>query len=392
MVVCNEELEDRLVNLKTALDIPEIFYIATCNRVEFVFCGGHVLDDEFVANFLQQMNFCVPAERLQCYLGQVTRYDGMDALNHLFRMSCSLESLVVGEKEIFAQVRRAYERCRAAGFTGDYLRLIMDRLVIAAKEVYTFTDISRNPISVVSLAYRKLKEAKLPANPRILVIGSGETNQNLAQYLKKHQHSNFVVFNRTVKNAKKLARELNAEAHPLSELAQYKKGFDIMIVCTGSSEAIITPHLYESLLQGETDRKVIVDLAIPNDIHADVITQFPVHYIEVSSLQAIAEKNKQERYAELENADAIIQKNIQEFMPIVKQRRVEIAMREVPQKIKEIRSFAVNEVFAQDLQGLDPQAREVLEKVISYMEKKYIKVPMVMAKEILVKGVPEANN
>src|SRR5690606_36507528 len=116
----------------------------SCNRVEFVFCGAHELDDEFIANFMHRMNFCVPAERLQCYLGQVTGYAGMDALNHLFRMSCSLESLVVGEKEILAQVRRVYERCREAGFTGDYLRLVMDRLVKTAKEVYTYTNISRN--------------------------------------------------------------------------------------------------------------------------------------------------------------------------------------------------------------------------------------------------------
>lgn len=386
MVICNEELEDRLINLKNALDIPEIFYIATCNRVEFVFCGAHELDDEFIANFMHRMNFCVPAERLQCYLGQVTRYAGMDALNHLFRMSCSLESLVVGEKEILAQVRRAYERCREAGFTGDYLRLVMDRLVKTAKEVYTYTNISRNPISVVSLAYRKLKETKLPENPRILVIGSGETNQNLSKYLKKHQHSNFVVFNRTLKNAQKLARELNAEAYSLSELGQYKKGFDVMIVCTGSPEAIIDVNLYRMLLNGETDKKVIVDLAVPNDVDAEVVAQFPVQYIEVSSLQAIAEKNKQDRYNELASADAIIQENIQEFLPLLKQRRVEVAMREVPEKIKEIKSFALNEVFAQEVSSLDPQAREILEKVINYMEKKYIKVPMVMAKDILVKN------
>src|SRR5690606_4896346 len=254
------------------------------------------------------------------------------------------------------------------------------------KEVYTYTNISRNPISVVSLAYRKLKEVKLPENPRILVIGSGETNQNLAKYLKKHQYANFVVFNRTLENAQKLANELQAEAYPLSALGQYKKGFDVMITCTGSPEAIIDSNLYSMLLNGETDKKVIVDLAIPNDIDAEVVANFPIHYIEVSSLQAIAEKNKQDRYNELESADAIIQQNIQEFLPIVKQRRVEVAMRQVPEKIKEIKSFALNEVFAQDVQALDPQAREVLEKVINYMEKKYIKVPMLMAKDILVKN------
>ena len=391
-MVCNEELDSRLINLKNNLDIPEIFYIATCNRVEFVFYGAHELTDEFIANFMDKMNFCVPSERLQCYLGQVTRYSGLEALRHLFRMSCSLESLVVGEKEILAQVRRAFEKCRKAGFTGDFLRLMMDRLVKTAKEVYTDTNISRNPISVVSLAYRKLKEVKLPENPRILVIGSGETNQNLAKYLKKHKLSNFVVFNRTLANATAFAAELNAEAYPLAELKNYKKGFDVMITCTGAPHAIIDQATYENLLQGETDKKVIVDLAVPNDIDTQVIANNPIHYIEISGLQAIAAKNIQERYSELEHAEQIIDVNIEEFLPTVKQRRVEVAMRQVPTTIKEIRHMAINEVFAQDVNNLDPQARAVLEKVMNYMEKKYIKVPMVMAKEILVKSSEYENN
>ncbi|MEN5432560.1 MULTISPECIES: glutamyl-tRNA reductase [Sphingobacterium] len=385
LVICNEELESRLMNLKHNMDIPEVFYIGTCNRVEFVFYGAHDLTNEFIAQFMEKLNFCVPQERLQCYLGQVNKYEGMDALNHLLRMSCSLESLVVGEKEILAQVRRAYERCREAGFTGDFLRMLMDRLVKTAKEVYTHTKISRNPISVVSLAYRKLKEIKSVENPRILIIGSGETNQNLAKYFQKKQSSNFVIFNRTVENAQKLATELNAEAYPLSELINYKGGFDILITCTGATTAIIDNTLYQSLLNGEMDKKIIIDLAIPNDIDAEVLANNAVHYIEVSSLQAIANKNIEERYSELSNAEKIISDNIQEFLPIIKQRRVEVAMRQVPQKIKEIKSFALNEVFASEVQALDPEARDVLEKIINYMEKKYIKVPMVMAKEILVK-------
>ncbi|UIR58030.1 glutamyl-tRNA reductase [Sphingobacterium sp. SRCM116780] len=385
LVICNEELESRLMNLKHNLDIPEVFYIGTCNRVEFVFYGAHDLTHEFIAQFMEKLNFCVPQERLQCYLGQVDKYEGLDALNHLLRMSCSLESLVVGEKEILAQVRRAYERCREAGFTGDFLRLLMDRLVKTAKEVYTYTKISRNPISVVSLAYRKLREIKLVENPRILIIGSGETNQNLAKYFQKNQSNNFVIFNRTVENAQKLAEELKAEVYPLAELMNYKGGFDILITCTGAPTAIIDNTLYQSLLNGETDKKVIVDLAVPNDIDAEVLVNNAIHYIEVSSLQAIANKNIEDRYSELSHAEKIIEDNIQEFIPIIKQRRVEVAMRQVPQKIKEIKSVALNEVFASEIQALNPEARDVLEKIINYMEKKYIKVPMVMAKEILVK-------
>ncbi len=102
------------------------------------------------------------------------------------------------------------------------------------------------------------------------------------------------------------------------------------------------------------------------------------------SLNEVAKKNLQERYQELVHAEKIIEQNIAEFIPLLKQRRIEVAMREVPEKIKEIRNTAINTVFADEVQGMDEQSREILEKVINYMEKKYISVPMIMAKEILI--------
>lgn len=384
LVIENEELDERLAQLKHSLDIPEIFYLGTCNRVEFVFYGAHQLTKEFVGSFLNTMNFCVPEERMEHFLSQVNTYEGLDALRHLYRMSCSMESLVVGEKEILAQVRKAFERCQKSGFTGDFLRLMMDSLVKNAKEVYTHTQISNNPVSVVSLAYRKLKEFKLSDNPRILIVGAGETNVNVSKYLKKHKFTNFTVFNRTLSKAEALASELNGRALPLEALSEFKEGFDVLITCTGAAGPIIDEALYSSLLNGETDRKVVVDLAVPTDLDPAVLEKFPVNYIEISGLQAIAERNLNERYAEVVHAERIIEENIKAFMPILKQRRVELAMREVPEKVKEIKSFALNEVFAHEVNALDSDARAVLEKVMSYMEKKYIKVPMVMAKDILV--------
>lgn len=383
-VICNETLEGRLENVRNRFDIPEIFYIGTCNRVEFVFSASQALTPDFIKDFIRTINFCVPEENLDAFLNQVSVYEEIEALNHLLRISCSLESLVVGEKEILAQVRKAYEHCREAGFTGDYLRLVMSRVVKTAKEVYTHTKISLKPISVVSLAYRKLRDLKIFSNARILIIGAGETNRSISKYLQKHKYSNFSVFNRSLANAESLAKDLNGEAYDLEYLKNYKKGFDVIITCTSATEPIITNEIYQSLLNGETDKKVIVDLAIPNDTCGSVIALNPVHFIDVCSLQEIANQNLQERYQELIHAERIIDQNIHEFKPELKQRRVELAMREVPEKIKEIKKAAFSCVFANEINGLDENSRQVLEKVINYMEKKYISVPMVMAREILV--------
>lgn len=384
LVICDQSLDSRLKNVQAELPVSEIFYVGTCNRVEFVFLTKEKTDKEFVTRFLTVLDMGLPPEFMERFLDNVTVYENEEAFNHLLRTSCSLESLVVGEKEILAQIRKAYENCRDAGFTGDYMRMIMDRVVKTAKEVYTHTNISKNPVSVVSLAYRKLKELNMCGNSRILIIGAGETNQNIAKYLNKHKYSNFSIFNRTFSKAEVLAEELGGKAYPLAALEDFNEGFDVIITCTGSTEAIITEALYAKLLNGDQGKKVIVDLAIPNDVLPAVIHNNPVHYIEVESLKEVARKNIQERYNELVHAEEIISNNITEFFSVLKQRRIELAMQEVPRKIKEIKNTAINGVFADEISQMDEASREVLERVMNYMEKKYISVPMVMAKEILV--------
>ena len=384
LVICNQSLVGKLNFVRQKFDIPEIFYIGTCNRVEFVFCASQTIGLSFIREFISSLDLCIPEGLVEDFISKVKLYEDEDAFNHLLRISCSLESLVVGEKEILSQVRKAYEQCREAGFTGDYLRMIMSQVVKTAKQVYTDTNISKNPISVVSLAYRKLRDLNMCSNSRILIIGAGETNKNISKYLQKHKYSNFSVFNRTLSKAEDLANELQGEAYSLDDLKTYNKGFDVIITCTSCTEPIITNSIYQSLLNGETGKKVIVDLAIPNDTAPEVISNNPVTFIEVRSLQEVANQNMQERYQELVHAEVIIEQNINEFKPILRQRRIELAMRDVPIKIKEIRRMAVDSVFADDIGQLDSNSREVLERVINYMEKKYISVPMVMAKEILV--------
>jgi glutamyl-tRNA reductase len=187
-----------------------------------------------------------------------------------------------------------------------------------------------------------------------------------------------------VENAASMAADLNAQAYPLTELENFKGGFDVIITCTGATEPIITEELYKKLLNGESDKKVIVDLAIPNDTAVEVIKNYPVHYIEVDSLKEIARKNIQERYDELVHAETIIEQNIKEFDLVLRQRKIEIAMSSVPKKIKEIKNTAINGVFADEISTMDENSKLILERVMNYMEKKCISVPMVMAKEILV--------
>ena len=383
-----ENRKERLEFLKYSCDVSEIFYVATCNRIEFVFITEHSLTNNYLKKFFQNFRNDWNSEDVEFAIRHAEIFEGEDALRHLYRVASSLDSLVIGEREIITQVRKAYEMCNSEGLTGDSLRLVIKSTITTAKQIYTETRIAINPVSVVSLAERKLREYKLSRHVRIVMIGAGETNTNLAKYLVKQGFTKFAIFNRSRENAVKLARlissaTVNAQAFVLSDLNNYSGGMDVLVTCTGSPDKIITPAVYEKMCGGESG-KVVVDLSVPSNIDPAIYTKHEISLIDINELRDTAERNLSERKSEFEAAEALVEENILAFRQMYRTRALELKMREVPGKIREIKDRAVNDVFANEINGLDEHSREVLEKVLDYMEKKCISVPMVMAKEIIL--------
>ncbi|MEK6615005.1 MAG: glutamyl-tRNA reductase [Bacteroidota bacterium] len=381
------EWHKRLSDSKIIMGIHELMFLSTCNRVEFLLNTSKEIDKEFVTKFILSVYPEIKAEETEKVISSSLIFEGEGALKHLFNVASSLDSLVVGEREIITQVRNAYEVCKKLNLTGDLIRIAIQKTIECGKKVYTHTNISRNPVSVVSLAYRKLRELQVKLDSKFLIIGSGVTNTTMAKYLKKHGFTNFVVFNRTIANAEKLTNELGGKAFSLSELKNYKNGFDVIVTCTGASGHIITKDIYSSLIGNDKSRKVVIDLAVPNDLDEEILKNYDVNLIAVNNLLEIAKKNLQKREKELSSCEKIIDENIEEFRKQFKERTVELAMSDVPRKVKEIRETAVNEIFAKDIEQLDAPSKETLDKVIAYLEKKYISVPMKMAREILMEEV-----
>jgi glutamyl-tRNA reductase len=375
--------------IKKELFLEEFMYLSTCNRVEFMFTTNLSVDNQFLKRFFSVFNPNWSEDKIDWAILNATIHGGIEAVQHIFNVASSLDSMVVGEREIITQVRSSYEFSKNNQLTGDFIRLLIKATIETAKEVYTQTNIAKNPVSVVSLAYRSLIDLNVKKDARILVVGAGQTNKSLTNFFHKHGYKNFTIFNRTLENAQKLANELGGEAFALSEISSYTKGFDVLLTCTASDKSIITPPLYQQLLQNEKDKKVVIDLAIPNDFDLSIQQNYPVHIIQVSSLKVIAEKNIKIREKELVFCQQIINKRIQEFKSVFKSRQVELAMSEVPKIVKEINRKAINEVFAKEINELDNHSRETLDKVLSYLEKKYISVPMKMAKDILLKQEEE---
>lgn len=380
----DDVVEERLKGLIEKTDITELMYLSTCNRVEFIFTSHSSVDDDCLLNFFHAFNPNFDETHLKFACQNAQYHEGRDAVRHLFKVASSVDSLVLGEREIITQVRTSYEKSHELGLTGDTLRLLAENTINAAKAVYTQTNVATKPVSVVSLAYRKLKDLNIPLDSRILVVGTGKTNTNMCRFLLKHGFTDFRVFNRTIKNGDYLAGLLGADTNCLSDLKDYKGGFDMIVTCTGSSSYIFYKELYAKLLGEDKGKKIVIDLAIPNDFDRSIADEYPVKMIAVEDLRAEADRNLKEREKELVVCDKIIQKHLDAFGSLYKERQVELAMMAVPNKVKEINQTAINSVFAEEVSALDNTSKETLQKVVEYLEKKYISVPMKMAKEILL--------
>lgn len=378
-----DRLGEVLSRVKVMCGIDELLYLSTCNRVELTVVSAREMNREFLAQFFVALLGVEKTQDIELGMKHAAVFRGEDALRHSCEVAASLDSLVVGEREIITQYRNAYEKCNALGLTGDTLRVLVRKTIETAKNVYTQTDIAKNPVSVVSLAYRKLKALHVPLDAKFLLIGAGVTNTAMARYLKKHGYTNFAVFNRTLHNAHTLAVELGGTAYELKTLENYHEGFDVIVTCTASEGAVITEKIYRSLVGEDLKRKVVIDLAVPNDLDAAILNNWDVNLIAVSNLNEVAKENLKERSKSIADCHALIDNAVAEFRGQYRIRQVEIAMQAVPEKVKEIRNTAVNSVFADEISQLDANSKEVLDKVISYLEKKYISVPMKMAREIM---------
>jgi glutamyl-tRNA reductase len=220
-----------------------------------------------------------------------------------------------------------------------------------------------------------------------LLVGAGQTNNLVAKFLKKYQYENVTVFNRSYGRAEELvSRFTTGRAFALDELPSYTGGFDVLFVCTGSTEPIITPELLPALLAGEApEAKIVIDLAVPHNVAPALRAAPSFQYIQIEHLRHLAQENHSFRENEILRANHLLNDHREDFLLAFRERRLELALRGLPQEIKAVRHRAVNEVFRKDLEDLDDNARDLMERMLVYMEKKCIGIPMKAAREALLK-------
>jgi glutamyl-tRNA reductase len=377
-------LNERLHSIKNDLKVDGLMYLATCNRMEFFFSSAVVITKADAAKLLSVLHPEWKAEKVEKFSKSALLYNGEDAVRHVFQVASSLDSLVVGEREIITQIRNAYEFSQQQGLTDDFIRILMRKTIETAKKVYTDTKIAEKPVSVMSLACRKLQEWRVNSNSRVVMIGAGQTADVLVKYMTKHGFTKFTVFNRTLKHAKELAARYNIEAYSLKDLETYKVGFDILITCVKSAIPIVNVESFEKLRNGEAGIKTIVDLGLPFNVSKEVLALNNVQSVTTASIETVAKENMEGRKSEMKAANAIINTAVEEYYKDIQERKIERAMSDVPQRVHKLREQAITSVFSKEIDTMSPDSKLVLEKVVDYLEKKYISIPMQLAKELLL--------
>ncbi len=375
---------NRLREFKESFGIDELLYLNTCNRVTFLFTNDKKIDNKFLKDLFLFINPHFNKELLNLHLTKALVFEGEDAIRHFMGVAASLDSLVIGEREILGQIKNAYMKCKKFNLCGDEIRLAYQQAIVFAKKIHCDTRIGEKPVSVVSLAFRSLFDKNFFKYSKMLIIGAGQTNNLMANLLVKNGIENVSVYNRTLSKAEELAaRFKNGKALPLEKLTQHTEDIDIILTCTGANYAVLTKDIFDKIIP--VNRKVtIVDLAVPQDVEDEIIEMKNVDYIDVASLEKKAKENMQFRKGELYKAEAMLEEFIITFRELHKERRLELALSDIPNEVKTIKDRALNLAFKKDIERLDASSKEVLEKVMAYMEEKYIALPFKASKKSLL--------
>jgi glutamyl-tRNA reductase len=363
------------------LELQGMVFLSTCNRVEFIlsddkyFCMGRT------TQLLQR--FGLEPAALGRVAAALQAYRGEEAMRHLMRVASSLESMVLGEREILTQVREAFDLAMEHRLAGDRLRVAGRSVVETAKKVFTQTDVATQAVSVNSLGWQAFKSWNLPLDAPILMVGAGATNTAVGRFLVKAGYRNVRVVNRSLERAQALAEVLGTDrAGTLDDLAEaLKEGPRAMVVCTGSDAALLGADHARMLPDGPLN---VLDLGVPSDVDASFRERPNLTVVDMAALKEVADQNLAIRATEVSKCETLLEAGLNEYLERLQAREVELALIELPAMIKAIRETAMGEIFADDLEGLDAEARQVVERIVAYLEKKYVGLPMKLAKEAVL--------
>jgi glutamyl-tRNA reductase len=292
-------------------EIGEAVILQTCNRLEFYF---HARKDFDCRALLSRLLAACGAEAVETWTAHSREIAGMDAVRHLFEVSAGLDSQMIGENQVLAQVKAAYTESLEVQMS----RMVFHRLFHSAfrvgKAVRTQTSINCGAVSIGLAAVELVRDKVNLPDARAMIVGAGENAELVARYLSKAGVSGLIVANRDAAKARVMAHRFdNAEGIGLCEIASRLAEVDVLISSTAAPEHILTRDSIEWSLAGRTRPLLIVDVAVPRDIDPAIGAVEGVSLYNIDHLSRQIHENRRKRNSEIPKAQAIVEEFVETF-------------------------------------------------------------------------------
>lgn len=354
----------------------EAVILNTCNRVELYLARASEPPpgEETVAEFLGELH-SAPAELVRRHLYS---HAGADAVRHLFRVTASLDSMVVGEGQIAKQVREAFERSQKGSATGSLLNVLFPQAVRAAKRARTETGIALGHVSVSSVAVDYVRQVFDHFEDKtVLIIGAGKMGRLTLKHLRELNPKRVLVTNRSPEKAEALARECGGVAVPFGQLDDAMVQSDIVLSTTGASEPIMTRSRFEGIRRKRKGGPVVIlDIAVPRDFDPKVGDCADTFLFNIDDLTKIREQTIAQRQKHIAPAEAILERECKKFCDDWAHRKHVPVIRKLTESFDQLRQAQVKKLFGQLNGKLGDEERKLIEWSFRQLQNQFLGAPI----------------
>ena len=351
--------------LVEAPEVHEAVAISTCNRTElYLVAPDGVAAESLALGVLAREADIRPTE----LVGHLYSLRATDGASHLFRVTAGLDSMIIGEAEIQGQVKRAYELALVEGATGPILNRLFRGALAAGKRARSETGISQTGVSVPSVAVELAQRALGDLASRlVLVVGAGETAELTARALAARGVEPAFIANRRYDRAIGLAQRFGGRAVRFEELPAQMEQADIVVASTSSPHHVVEPEALGEVMAARQGRLLLIDLAVPRDIHPECRHVEGVSLYDMDDLQALVERNASSREAEARRAESVLRSELGRFESWLASQDVAPTVASLRERASEVvdRVLAENEPRWESLTEADRERMRAMARAIA---------------------------
>lgn len=378
----SEQLGDALSKACQQAGIEEAVILSTCNRTEIYGSSREDVTPEALLHWLAEYHGVPGSELAECHY----YHRDQDAVRHLMRVAAGLDSLILGEPQILGQLKSAFAVAEQQGTVSGKLHQAFQQVFATAKRIRSETAIGENPVSVayaaVALSRRIFADL---SKSKALLIGAGKTIELVAKHLRENGIQQLLIANRTLPRAQELAAETGGEAILLSDIPERLHEADVVISSTASQLPILGKGAVESALRQRKHKPMLmVDIAVPRDIEAEVAELDDVYLYTVDDLKEVIDESRRCREEAAQDAHRMIDEALEDYLRELREEDAVQVIRGYRDQAEQLRNEELEKAL-KNLRRGDP-AEEVLQALARNLTNKLLHHPTVQLKNAASEG------